>query len=90
MPTNDHARSGKPDPEELVWDQINAWVWVSQCGRFKIERFVTGEHERVGTGFGWPERYRVLRHTPEWYFEHPSEVSLEAAKHACEDLSGGG
>jgi hypothetical protein len=72
----------------LVWDQINAWVWVSQCGRFKIERFVTGDHESIGHKFTWPERYRVLKHTPEWYFESsPSELTLVAAKKVCEGLA---
>jgi len=71
----------------LVWEQINAWVWVSVCGKFKIERFIVSEHELLGTGFTWPERFRVLKHTPEWYYEHPSEPTLAAAKAACEKLN---
>ena len=79
---------GKPNPAELVWEAINAWVWVSQCGRFKIERYVTGEHELLGTGFTWPERFRVLRHTPTWYYEFaPSQADLESAKKACEGVA---
>lgn len=72
----------------LVWQQINAWVWVSECGRFKIERFIIGEHEGIHDDYTWPDRYRALQRTPEWYFEAaPSEGSLAAAKQACEGLT---
>lgn len=78
----------QPAHAELVWQQINAWVWVSECGRFKIERFIPGYHESVGRGFTWPDRYRVLKHTPAWYFEvAPSELTLAAAQAVCEGLT---
>lgn len=86
-----HDRAGQSQPPDaaLVWQPIvQNWVWASECGRFKIERFVTGEHERLGTGFTWPDRYRALRHTPQWYFEAaPSELTLDAAKRVCEGLT---
>jgi hypothetical protein len=85
---DEHAGPGESDPAELVWEAVNAWVWCSTCGKFRIERFVTGDHEALGTGFTWPERYRVLRHTPQWYFEFaPSQENLDAAKKVCEGLA---
>jgi hypothetical protein len=71
----------------LVWEQITQWVWASECGRFKIERFITGDHELCGTGFPWPERFRVLKRTPEWYGDIGAWVSLSAAQRACEGLT---
>lgn len=71
----------------LVWEQINAWVWATKCGRFKIERFIPGDHESVGHGYTWPDRFRVLKHTPEWYADLGSELSLAAAQRACEGLT---
>ena len=85
---DERTGSGKPDSAQLVWEAINSWVWVSQCGRFKIERFVSREHALPGTGFDWRERYRVLKHNPEWYYEFaPSQVDLESAKKACEGVA---
>lgn len=72
----------------LVWQQLSAWVWATECGRFKIERFIPGDHESVGHGFTWPDRYRILKRTPEWYFEcAPPEAGLDAAKRACERVA---
>lgn len=88
--TGDGERSGDAHPDELVWDTVAPnWVWASRCGRFKIERFVTGGgHERVGTSFTWPDRFRALKRAPEWYFEAaPSEPTIDAAKRACEALA---
>jgi len=85
---DERTGSGESDSPQLVWDQLSAWVWASQCGRFKIERYITGDREAVGSGFMWPERFRVLRHTPNWYFEFaPSQVDLESAKKACEGVA---
>jgi len=86
---SDHERVGE-DPTPigvLVWEQVSPWTWASECGRFKIERFVTGDHEILGTGFQWPERFRVLKRTPEWYGDMGAWVSLEAAQRACEALT---
>lgn len=75
------------DTSKLVWRQLSAWAWESACGTFRIERFIVGEHDGIDD-FPWPDRYRVLKRTPEWWFEAaPSEGSLDAAQRACEEMT---
>lgn len=60
---------------------------MSECGNFKLERFIIGEHEAIHDEHPWPERFRVLKRTPEWWGEiAPSEPTLALAKHACEGV----
>jgi hypothetical protein len=85
--TRNRATGDQPNARKLVWQQVSAWVWVSECGTFRIERFIIGEHEGVNDNFTWPDRYRALKRTPEWYFEAaPSEGGLAAAQRVCEGL----
>jgi hypothetical protein len=81
---NRHGRD-QPETVGLVWQQINNWVWASECGRYKIERFIPGDHELLG--LPWPERFRVLKRTPEWYGDLGSEPSLADAQRVCEGLT---
>lgn len=71
----------------LVWRQLSRWTWETQCGRFRIERFVPGTHEGIRESDHIASRYRALRRTPEWWFEAaPNEASLDAAQRACEGI----
>ena len=82
------VRTRDADPPKLVWSQANAWVWITECGRFRIERFVIGTHEGIrDDGYTWPDRYRVIKRTANWWSEAaPSEGSLLAAQQVCEGL----
>ena len=78
--------SRKPDPAALVWEQLNDWMWTSAGGRYRLERFVTGQHEAFGGGFHWPERYRILKCVPEWCHEFaPPEEDIDIAKRRCQE-----
>lgn len=80
-------RADQANAGVLVWRQLSRWAWETNCQRFRIERFIVGQHEGITDDFTWPDRYRVLKRTPEWWFEaSPSEGGLDAAKRACEGL----
>ena len=63
--------------DELVWRQEDRWSWFSECGRYKIERFVGPD---TGT-----DRYRSLARNPEWYGEVGNEPTLDDAKRVCQE-----
>ena len=72
----------------LVWRQLSKWTWESDCGRFMIERFIIGNHERIREDYQSISRYRVFRRNPEWDFEFaPNEDNLVTAKEVCEKFS---
>lgn len=81
-----HA-TDNPSTPKLVWRQLSRWAWESECGQFRIERFVIGEHEGIDD-FPWPDRFRVHKRSPEWWGEvAPSEGSLASAQEAAEKLA---
>lgn len=71
----------------LVWRQLSRWSWETECGRFRIERFIVGTHEGIrDDGYTWPDRFRALKRTAEWNFEFaPNEGSLAAAQQTCKE-----
>lgn len=69
----------------LVWRQLSRWAWETECGRFRIERFIPGAHEGIREADHIASRFRVLKHTAEWWGEiAPIEASLDASQRACE------
>jgi len=76
------AEEGTP---QLVWIRAGRWDWFSECCKFTIHRFVVGEHELLGTGFPWPDRYRVRQRTTRGYEDIANEPTLDAAKRVCEE-----
>lgn len=82
--------SGDAHPNKLVWCGINEWVQETNCGRYRIERFVAGLIRDIKLERPGPNRYRALKRAPEWWGEFcPPAESADLAKQACEeDLNG--
>jgi hypothetical protein len=70
----------------LVWiETVTSWCWESACGKYRIERFIPGEYRFIGR-YAAPERFRVLKRTPEWWGEiSGSETDIETAQAICQD-----
>lgn len=86
--TGDNRGLDQPRAVRLVWSQVTPWVWITACGRFKIERFVPGVIRDIALTREGPDRYRILKRTSEWYADvWPTETDLEVAKQACEGLA---
>lgn len=84
LPSVDDDGQDQQSIARLVWSKVSNWVWVTECGRFKIERFIADEGIR---DHPWREGWRVLKHTPEWYFHADTQPTLAAAQAACEGMT---
>lgn len=70
----------------LAWHETDPWTFQSNCGRYRIERFVPGDHEAIYDATKPTARYRILKLTPNWWGEiSGSETDLETCKAICED-----
>lgn len=70
----------------LVWRQIDRWRWETECGRYRIERFIPGLYEGIRESDQPLSRYRVLKRNPEWDFQFAqNEGTLTSAQHTCEE-----
>lgn len=65
----------------MVWRKQHGWLLRTECERYEIRKFVTGEQITLASTRG----YRLFRQTDYWREFAPPERNLTVAKAACEE-----
>ena len=88
-PTDERDGRDQQEYVGLAWvETVTSWCWETVCGKYRIERFIPGDYEFIGCPAA-PERFRVLKRTPEWWSEIcGSETDIDVAKALCEENRG--